>query len=107
DDAFLIDNDWLPEPELPDRRGDGIDRGIVEARVVRVRLDRANGAHFDLHGLFLFCVPKLSLPSAYPVRPRNDGRFAEKNAAGDWDNQRGRKSENLLGIAWMCSPRVR
>jgi hypothetical protein len=39
DHPIGIDNNGLSEPELLDATGDGIDRIIVDAGIVRVRLD--------------------------------------------------------------------
>jgi hypothetical protein len=48
DHVLFIDNDWFPKSVLPDRRGHGIDAGVVDPRVVLVRPDRADRAFDDL-----------------------------------------------------------
>src|SRR5947209_5224549 len=49
DDAVLIHHDRLAEAELADGGSDGVDGGVVDARVVDVRPNGGQRAQFDLH----------------------------------------------------------
>jgi hypothetical protein len=49
DDAVLVHDTRLAEPELLDGRGDGVHGGVVEPRVVVIGPDRPDRTHLHLH----------------------------------------------------------
>jgi hypothetical protein len=57
DDPVLVHDQRLPEAELADGRGHGIDAWVVDPRVVFVRPDRVYRTFFDEH-VFLPCSEK-------------------------------------------------
>lgn len=53
DHPIGVDDNGLSETKLLDAAGHGIDRIVVDAGVVRVRLDVCNASKFNLHVRFL------------------------------------------------------
>ena len=53
DDAEFIGDNWLAKPKLADRGGHRVDSLVVHPRIVCVRPDFRDVAHFHFHGLSL------------------------------------------------------
>ena len=74
DDAHTVDHDRDLEPELPDRSRHGVDRRVVDPRVVLIRDDAPEVFIYDLHRLPSFvgiiCGKRQYVNSAIWRKPR-------------------------------------